>query len=316
MGAQMRIFVVVVITLFAIGSTCFAQATESSEEIRALDRARTAAEQAYLDSLTSGVRNRISAVTSATPVCSPPDILPVAPNSNSESVTFTGSRYDGKFSAVFWRQPCDASTSYLYLRITPTLGAPFICSSAFTMLVEASQYDVKLSQYADGMSFCDELYLPTTFLVEQWSFDRKYDVKKPLVLIYEDGDNPITVSLPAAQSSSPVFIPVGGVWWDPLQSGTGYGIDYKDGVLVVQVYSYLASGAAQWYLAAGQVNGNVFQATLDKYVNGQCISCTAVKRPTLVGNDGVITITFTSATTANVSLPGGRATKIQRYFSP
>ena len=61
--------------------------------------------------------------------------------------------------------------------------------------------------------------------------------------------------------------------------------------------------------------GNVFTATLDKYIGGQCISC-AYMGPTLVGNDGQITITFTSPTTATVNLPGGRHIGIQRYFQP
>ena len=109
--------------------------------------------------------------------------------------------------------------------------------------------------------------------------------------------------------------PVAGVWWDPQQPGSGYGLDYQDGVLIVQAYSYLAGGAAQWYLAAGQLNANVFHGTLDKYTGGQCITCD-YSAPTLVGNDGDIDITFTSPTTANVTLPGGRQIQIQRYFQP
>ena len=116
-------------------------------------------------------------------------------------------------------------------------------------------------------------------------------------------------SLPAAGPS----IPVGGVWWNPNESGSGLGLDYQNGTLVVEVYSYLAGGAAQWYLAAGPVVNNVFTATLDKYTGGQCISCAFVA-PTLVGNDGQITITFTSPTTATADLPGGRHIQIQRFF--
>ena len=118
-------------------------------------------------------------------------------------------------------------------------------------------------------------------------------------------------------AAAPVAItPFGGVWWNPNESGSGYALDYQNGVLLVQIYSYLASGEAQWYLAAGQVTGNVFTSTLDKYIGGQCISC-AYKNPgPPVGNDGQITITFTSPTSANVALPGGRQLQIQRYFQP
>jgi hypothetical protein len=110
------------------------------------------------------------------------------------------------------------------------------------------------------------------------------------------------------------IVPVRGVWYNPAESGSGFGLDYQNGTLVVEVYSYLQSGASQWYLAAGPVVNNVFTGTLDKYMNGQCISC-AYKNPgPPVGNDGNITITFTSPTTATVDLPGGRHFQIQRFF--
>jgi hypothetical protein len=117
----------------------------------------------------------------------------------------------------------------------------------------------------------------------------------------------------ALTTPAPSFIPVAGVWWNKNEPGSGFGIDYQNGTLIVEVYSYLTAGPSQWYLASGPVTNNVFQATLDKYTGGQCISCTYIA-PSLMGNDGTITITFTSATTATVDLPGGRHIQIQRYF--
>jgi hypothetical protein len=104
-----------------------------------------------------------------------------------------------------------------------------------------------------------------------------------------------------------------GVWWNKDEPGSGFGLDYKDGTLLVEVYSYVAGGASQWYLGAGPLTNNVFTATLDKYVNGQCVSC-AYKAPGVSGNDGTLTITFTSSITANVDLPGGRHIQIERFF--
>ena len=100
------------------------------------------------------------------------------------------------------------------------------------------------------------------------------------------------------------------MWWNPNESGSGYALDYKHGVLVVTTYSYTASGDPQWYLSAGPVVNNVFTGTLDKYRAGQCISCAYPGRPTSVGNDGNIEITFTSSTTAVMRLPGGRTINI------
>jgi hypothetical protein len=122
-----------------------------------------------------------------------------------------------------------------------------------------------------------------------------------------------TASVTAAGPPAAGIVPVPGVYYNPAESGSGFGLDYQNGTLIVEVYSYLANGAAQWYLAAGPVVNNVFTGTLDKYTGGQCISC-AFTAPTLVGNDGMMTITLTSPTTAIVDLPGGRHFPIQRFF--
>ncbi len=100
-----------------------------------------------------------------------------------------------------------------------------------------------------------------------------------------------------------------GLWWNPAESGSGYALDYKHGTLVVTVYSYAADGGPQWYIATGPVVGNTFTATLNKVTGGQCIAC-AYKVPSLAGNDGTMTITFTSDTAATMLLPGGRSISI------
>jgi hypothetical protein len=117
----------------------------------------------------------------------------------------------------------------------------------------------------------------------------------------------------AAVGPPAAIIPVAGAWFNPNEIGSGFGLDYHNGTLVVEVYSYLPGGASQWYLAAGPMNGNVFTGTLDKYTGGQCISCPYVA-PAQPGNDGTITITFTSPTTATADLPGGRHIQIQWFF--
>ena len=113
-------------------------------------------------------------------------------------------------------------------------------------------------------------------------------------------------------SASPVqFAPQIGTWWNPGESGSGYNVDYKNGKLVVTVFSYLTNGAAQWYLASGPLVGTHFTAPLDTYASGQCISCAYAGPPVPTGNAGTITIDFTSTTTATVYLPGGRVTYIR-----
>lgn len=105
-----------------------------------------------------------------------------------------------------------------------------------------------------------------------------------------------------------------GHWWNAAESGRGFNIDIQNGVLVVTIFNYEADGDSEWYISSGSLTngGRNFSGTLDKYRNGQCISC-AYKAPTGLGNDGAISISFTSETTAVLTLPGGRTTQIVPY---
>jgi hypothetical protein len=117
----------------------------------------------------------------------------------------------------------------------------------------------------------------------------------------------------AAAPAAVAFLPQIGVWWNPNESGTGYNFDIKHGTIVITIFTYEANtGHSEWYLSSGAMtdNNTKYTGTLDKYRNGQCISCPYVM-PTNIGNDGTISITFTSATSAVLSLPGNRSTNIE-----
>ena len=125
---------------------------------------------------------------------------------------------------------------------------------------------------------------------------------------------PGAVSQPGGGAPPLAFTPETGLWWNPNESGTGYNIQVQRGVLVATMYSYTTVGDPVWYLAVGPLSnagdGVVAIGTLDKYRGGQCASC-MYQKPALIGDDGEITFTFTSPTTAAVQLPGGRVTQIQ-----
>ena len=109
------------------------------------------------------------------------------------------------------------------------------------------------------------------------------------------------------------FVPQIGLWWNPNESGSGYNFDIKNGTIAITIFSYEAGGHSEWYLSSGSMtdNNTKYTGTLDKYRNGQCISCSFTGMPTMIGNDGTISITFTSATSAVLSLPNNRTTTIQ-----
>jgi hypothetical protein len=105
----------------------------------------------------------------------------------------------------------------------------------------------------------------------------------------------------------PTVSPQPGIWENASESGTGFSFDFKHGVLVVVFYSFTADGTPQWYIASGPVYGNTFTGTLDKFVSGQCLSASCPYTfPTANGNDGAVTIVFSSNTSGTMYLPGGR----------
>ena len=105
--------------------------------------------------------------------------------------------------------------------------------------------------------------------------------------------------------------PQPGNWSNPNEQGTGFSFDFKHGVLVVVFFSFQATGAPQWYIASGPVSGANWTGKLAKFVNGQCIlsSCPYVF-PTTAGDDGDVSIVFSSNTAGMMTLPGGRVIPI------
>lgn len=128
---------------------------------------------------------------------------------------------------------------------------------------------------------------------------------------YDDGysvrdwvnTSPTVVIGPPPGPPPPSVTPQVGLWWNPDESGTGYALDVKHGVLVVTTYSYTYAGAPMWYISYGPITNTTFSAPLLKTLGGQCISC-SYQNPALNGDDGTVTINFTSATAATMTLPG------------
>ena len=120
----------------------------------------------------------------------------------------------------------------------------------------------------------------------------------------------LVASLWAGIASASGITPVDGLWWNPAESGSGYMLGSRHGVMVMTTYSYTQAGAPLWYISIGPITNSIYSANLEKAINGQCISC-SYRLPTSGGNDGVVTVVFTSSTTAMMTLPGRGTFPIQ-----
>ena len=239
--------------------------------------------------------------------CPPPSPLPAGPSAITvNATTFTAYTTAGKaFTVDFWRDACagTSANSILYLRI----GAGGQCDR-FTITQSGMQYDGY--QYPGCASIVS---VPVTNLVE-------FDYRDPSWL----NGGAVTLTLKnisfQSQGSLPAYTgggggatvsPRAGLWWNPDESGSGYNLDLRHGVLVVLFYSYAANGDPLWYISSGPLIGNTFTGSLDKFRAGQCISCLYAGMPQATGSDGTVTIQFQSDTSATMTLPGGRVTQIQ-----
>jgi len=78
------------------------------------------------------------------------------------------------FNVKVWRVGCDATNSNVLVRVEPITQPSWVCSASFSVIQNQDQFDAKLSETI-GSSFCDDLLVPKTFLLDQWSFGTHFD---------------------------------------------------------------------------------------------------------------------------------------------
>lgn len=154
-----------------------------------------AEQQRYSELTESEIRSM--PLTSGSCINSP---LPVTPTGTvwQERLSYSGDTFDIKV----WRIGCDATNSNVLVRIYPVSTDVFICSSRFKVIQNADQYDVKLTDSPNGVSFCDDLFIPKTFLLEQWSFNLQFKDDAAFTLFWDrQSDKRLNIDAYLDQSS-------------------------------------------------------------------------------------------------------------------
>lgn len=115
------------------------------------------------------------------------------------------------------------------------------------------------------------------------------------------------------------FTPESGFWWNPAQGGRGFALEIQDNFLFLTAYVYGNDGVPIWYTAQGTLTVTSQQdrkasyvGVLDRFINGQCITCNYRAPTALLGNGGNFRIDFTSETRATITWAGGTL-PIQRF---
>ena len=107
-----------------------------------------------------------------------------------------------------------------------------------------------------------------------------------------------------------------GWWWNESEAGRGFFMEFQGDSLDVAGYMYDDQGNPVWYLTVAQMAGPTkqsFSSSWWSFANGQTL--TGAWKPNTRTSDHVapVTITFSGADTAVMTLPNGRTTNLKRH---
>jgi hypothetical protein len=99
--------------------------------------------------------------------------------------------------------------------------------------------------------------------------------------------------------------PQNGWWWNPEESGRGFFIEMRGGVIYVGGYFYESDGRATWMTSGGPVSDPyLYNGTLQTYRGGQTLFG-AYRPPAPAVDVGPITVQFKDDTHGTITWPGG-----------
>ncbi len=113
---------------------------------------------------------------------------------------------------------------------------------------------------------------------------------------------------------TPSFVPENGWWWNADESGRGFFMEFKNNFAFIAGYMYEADGRPVWYVTQNPMTTpQTFSSNWLQVANGQTITG-PYKKPVIVNsNVGPVSILFSDAANAVMTLPGGRQLAITRH---
>jgi hypothetical protein len=125
--------------------------------------------------------------------------LPRSPKRPNYSVTDVYKNGGGDvLKMTFWRETCkNGLGTALLMRATPKAGAPFLCSVDFTVIQGGVQHNnIKLESTPGSMSWCSDLRIPTTFVVNEYEFGQRQFKPARAMTIIHDFMNTVKIKIP------------------------------------------------------------------------------------------------------------------------
>ena len=112
-------------------------------------------------------------------------------------------------------------------------------------------------------------------------------------------------------------VPESGWWWNENEAGRGFFMEWQGNALDIAGYMYDDNGNSVWYLTVGEIGGTAaarsFNGTWWSYTGGQTLTGAWRQNTRSNSNVAPVTITFSGAETALMTLPNGRTTNLRRH---
>ena len=110
--------------------------------------------------------------------------------------------------------------------------------------------------------------------------------------------------------------PENGWWWNPAESGRGLFLEWQGDRLDIAGYMYDDSGNPIWYLTENltpSTNLQQFSSSWWQFANGMTLSGPWRQHQQISSNVASVTIQFSGAENAIMTLPNGRTTALTRH---
>ena len=126
-------------------------------------------------------------------------------------------------------------------------------------------------------------------------------------LVWPGGSIPIQRLDLGSNGTTPSFVPENGWWWNASEDGRGFFMEFKNNFAFIAGYMYETDGRPVWYVTQNPMTTpQSFSSSWLQVGNGQTMTG-PYKKPVIVNSSvGPVSIQFTDAANATLTLPGGR----------
>jgi hypothetical protein len=135
-----------------------------------------------------------------------------------------------------WRFICPDDEPLLLLTFEPIEDVPFVCSGSFDVIEGGVQYgNFRLTTSSGGSTFCGDLLVKSTFIVEQRTTEEQWNDRNAFSLAW-DSDVFLQVGAfdPAdygtGSGAKALDGSLSGSWFDPTRNGEGFALEFGENV--------------------------------------------------------------------------------------